>query len=423
MDYYYNEQKPQRVLILAADTGEYDANASVEELKELIKTAGGETAGVMIQTLPCANSVSYIGSGKLAEAAEFAAANDIDLTVCDCELTPTQQRVLTDALKTDVVDRTVLILDIFALNARTNEGKLQVELAQLKYSLPRLSGKGVSMSRLGGGIGTRGPGETKLESDRRHIRQRIHALEEQLSALETRRRRRREKRKKDGVTTAALVGYTNVGKSTLLNTLTNSSVLAENKLFATLDPTSRALKLPDGREIMLIDTVGFISRLPHFLVEAFKSTLEEATDADLLIVMCDASDPECEEKLDITLEVLKELCTEEKPIVTVYNKCDIAHNFIAPYSKNAVHISAQNNIGITNLLDCICGALPDNRRRLSVLIPYRLSALEAKLRSSGRLFAEEYREDGIFMDIELGFNDAKEISEYIVPQNKNEDEQ
>lgn len=414
MDYYYNEQKPQRVLILAADTGEYDAGASVEELKELIKTAGGETAGVIIQTLPCVNSVSYIGSGKLAEAAEFAAANDIDLTVCDCELTPTQQRVLTDALKTDVVDRTVLILDIFALNARTNEGKLQVELAQLKYSLPRLSGKGASMSRLGGGIGTRGPGETKLESDRRHIRRRIHALEEQLSALETRRRRRREKRKKDGVTTAALVGYTNVGKSTLLNTLTNSSVLAENKLFATLDPTSRALKLPDGREIMLIDTVGFISRLPHFLVEAFKSTLEEATDADLLIVMCDASDPDCEDKLDITLEVLKELCAEEKPIVTVYNKCDVAHNFTAPYSKNTVRISAKNGVGIPNLLECICTALPDRRRRVQLLIPYSQGALEAKLRGSGRLFGEEYREDGIYMDIELSFDDAKNITEYII---------
>ena len=270
------------------------------------------------------------------------------------------------------------------------------------------------MSRLGGGIGTRGPGETKLESDRRHVRRRIHALEEQLSSLETRRRRRRARRKKDGVITAALVGYTNVGKSTLLNTLTDSEVLVENKLFATLDPTSRALKLPDGREIMLIDTVGFISRLPHFLVEAFKSTLEEATDADLLIVMCDASDPDCEDKLDITLEVLKELCAEEKPIVTVYNKCDVAHNFTAPYSKNTVRISAKNGVGIPNLLECICTALPDRRRRVQLLIPYSQGALEAKLRGSGRLFGEEYREDGIYMDIELSFDDAKNITEYII---------
>ena len=414
MDFYYNEQKPQRVLILAADTGEYDASASVDEMKELIKTAGGETVGVIIQQLPSVNAVSFLGTGKIAEAAEFVRDNDIDLTVCDGELTPTQQRVLSDVLKTDVVDRTVLILDIFALNARTNEGKLQVELAQLKYSLPRLAGKGTSMSRLGGGIGTRGPGETKLESDRRHVRRRIHALEEQLASLETRRRRRRARRKKDGVVTAALVGYTNVGKSTLLNTLTDSEVLVENKLFATLDPTSRALKLPDGREIMLIDTVGFISRLPHFLIEAFKSTLEEATDADLLIVMCDASDPDCDGKLDITLEVLKELCTEEKPIVTVYNKCDIAHNFTAPYSKNTVRISAKNGVGIPNLLECICTALPDRRRRVQLLIPYSQGALEAKLRGSGRLFGEEYREDGIYMDIELSFDDAKNITEYII---------
>ena len=414
MDFYYNEQKPQRVLILAADTGEYDASASVDEMKELIKTAGGETVGVIIQQLTSVNAVSFLGTGKIAEAAEFVRDNDIDLAVCDGELTPTQQRVLSDALKTDVIDRTVLILDIFALNARTNEGKLQVELAQLKYSLPRLSGKGKSMSRLGGGIGTRGPGETKLESDRRHVRRRIHALEEQLSSLETRRRRRRARRKKDGVITAALVGYTNVGKSTLLNTLTDSEVLVENKLFATLDPTSRALKLPDSREIMLIDTVGFISRLPHFLVEAFKSTLEEATDADLLIVMCDASDPDCEDKLDITLEVLKELCAEEKPIVTVYKKCDVAHNFTAPYSKNTVRISAKNGVGIPNLLECICTALPDRRRRVQLLIPYSQGALEAKLRGSGRLFGEEYREDGIYMDIELSFDDAKNITEYII---------
>lgn len=414
MEYYYNEQKPQRVLILAADTGEYDAAASVDELKELIKTAGGETAGVIIQSLPSVNTVSYLGTGKIADAADFIAKNDIELVICDGELSPTQQRVLSESLKTDVIDRTVLILDIFALNARTNEGKLQVELAQLKYSLPRLSGRGTSMSRLGGGIGTRGPGETKLESDRRHIRRRIHALEQQLSTLETRRKRQRDRRKKDGVVSAALVGYTNVGKSTLLNTLTDSEVLVENKLFATLDPTSRALKLPDGREIMLIDTVGFISRLPHFLVEAFKSTLEEATDADLLIAMCDASDPECDDKLDITLEVLKELCSVPKPIVTVYNKCDAARNFVAPYTKNTVRISAKNGVGINSLLECICSALPDKRKRISLLIPYTQGHLASRVREKSRLFGEEYREDGIYMDAEMSFDDAKEVSQYII---------
>ena len=414
MEYFYNDQKSQRVLILSVDTGEYDVERSVDELKELIKTAGGETQGVIIQTLPTANPVSYIGSGKLAEAALFAENTDIDLTVCDCELTPTQHRVLCDVLKTDVVDRTTLILDIFALNARTNEGKLQVELAQLKYSLPRLSGKGTSMSRLGGGIGTRGPGETKLETDKRHVRRRIHTLEEELSALEIRRRRRRDRRKKDGITTAALVGYTNAGKSTLLNALTDSDVLAENKLFATLDPTSRALKLPDGREIMLVDTVGFISRLPHFLVDAFKSTLEEATDADLLIVLCDASDPECEDKLQITLDVLKELCTEEKPILTVYNKCDINNNFLSFPEKNTVRISAKTGFGLDALTECICTALPERTKRVRLLIPYTDGSLSALIRNKGRLFKEEYREDGIYIEAELGLEELKKVIDYVI---------
>ena len=272
------------MLLISVDTGEFDAEVSVGELKELVRTAGGVTEAVIIQKRPKPDAVSFIGSGKLEEVAEICENAEIDLVICDGELTPTQGRVLERILKTRVIDRTVLILDIFAKNARSGEGKLQVELAQLKYSLPRLQGQGTALSRLGGGIGTRGPGETKLESDKRHIRRRIHTLEESLSELSKRRQRYRERRKKDGIVTAAIVGYTNAGKSTLLNTLTQADVLAENKLFATLDPTARSIRLPDGSEVMLIDTVGFISRLPHFLVEAFKSTLEEATNADILII-------------------------------------------------------------------------------------------------------------------------------------------
>ena len=412
---YENVQKTnESVLILAVDTGEYDAEASAEELRELIRTAGGETKGVLIQRLPKPNPVSFVGAGKLAEAELYCHNLSIELAVCDDELTPTQQRVLEAALKIRVIDRTVLILDIFASRARSNEGKLQVELAQLKYMLPRLRGEGEGMSRLGGGIGTRGPGETKLETDRRHIRRRIHALETQLSALSDRRERRRERRRKDGVTTVALVGYTNAGKSTLLNTLTNAGVLAENKLFATLDPTARAIRLPDGREVMLIDTVGFISRLPHSLVEAFASTLEEAVDADLLLLLCDAADPACEEKLDIARQVLSELGAEDKPVVTVYNKCDLTHSFLAPVSKDTVRISALNGVGIDVLLQKLAEQLPEPTVRLRLLLPYGEAALAAQLHEWAAVRREEYVENGVYMEVDVERRRLKRLAPFVV---------
>ena len=401
MKLYENKTETEEVLILAVDTGEYDVEASVGELRELIRSAGGEVRGVIVQKLPQRNLVCYIGSGKLGEAELFCHNTEVDLAVCDDELTPTQQRVLEAALHTRVIDRTMLILDIFAARAKSNEGKLQVELAQLKYMLPRLRGTGEALSRQGGGIGTRGPGETKLESDRRHIRSRIHTLEEQLKTMSLRRERQRERRKKDGVPTAAIVGYTNAGKSTLLNTLTDAGVLTENKLFATLDPTSRALRLPDGREIMLIDTVGFISRLPHFLVEAFHSTLEEATSADILLLLCDASDEDCEEKLEITKEIIKELSAEEKPLITVYNKCDIANSYLMPASKNAVRISALKNVGTDALLRAIAENLPEKTVRAELLLPFSMAGTAAKLHETAQIYAEEYREDGIYLDVRL----------------------
>ena len=268
------ENERQRALLIALDTGEYDVEVSLAELAELADTAGADTVGTMVQKRDAPDAATCIGSGRIAEAADYVKNLEADIVIFDCELTGSQLKNISDELGCRVVDRTMLILDIFAQRAHTAEGRLQVELAQQKYRLPRLMGQGTSLSRLGGGIGTRGPGETKLESDRRHIRRRISALERELEEVSRRRTLLRERRKKDEVTSVAIVGYTNVGKSTLLNKLTDAGVLAENKLFATLDPTSRGLKLPDGREVMLIDTVGLVRRLPHMLVDAFRSTLE-----------------------------------------------------------------------------------------------------------------------------------------------------
>ena len=321
---FENIQKPETAVLVGVDLGEYDCEASLDELEELAKTAGAEVEARVTQRRETPDSATFIGSGRLKEIKNFCADNDVDLLIFDSELTPSQQRNIEDITDVRVVDRTQLILDIFAARARSGEGKLQVELAQLKYLLPRLGGKGTSMSRLGGGIGTRGPGETKLESDRRHIRRRIKNLEDGLEALSRRRKLARERREKDEVETVAIVGYTNAGKSTLMNALTQAGVLAEDKLFATLDPTSRALTLPDGRRVMLIDTVGFIRRLPHGLVEAFKSTLEEAASATLILNVCDASSPDCAEHLEVTNRLLEELGCKGKPIIAVFNKCDAA---------------------------------------------------------------------------------------------------
>ncbi len=406
------------MLLISVDTGEFDAEVSLGELSELVKTAGGETVAIITQKRPKPDSVTYIGSGKLDEAKEICESSDIDVVICDGELSPTQGRCLERVLKTRVIDRTVLILDIFAKNARSGEGKLQVELAQLKYSLPRLSGQGTALSRLGGGIGTRGPGETKLESDKRHIRRRIHALEQQLQQLESRRERHRQRRKKDGVITAAIVGYTNAGKSTLLNTLTNAQVLAANKLFATLDPTARAIRLPDGSEVMLIDTVGFISRLPHFLVEAFKSTLEEATSADILLILCDASDPQCEEQLEVTKEILKELGGEEKPMITVYNKCDISNSYLLPVAKNTVKISALTGVGINSLLECIAENMPSTKKRVLLLIPFNQGALANEIRTTSRILREKYLPEGIFFDAVTDTGIMYKILDYIVKEDE-----
>ena len=336
MQMYDNIERPQRAILISIDTGDYDAEASLEELKELMRSAGGETIATVSQKRDKPDSATCLGSGRLLEVKEFAQANDIDLLVFDCELTPTQIRNLETETDIRTIDRTMLILDIFALHAKTNEGKLQVELAQLKYLMPRLTGKGCEMSRLGGGIGTRGPGESKLETDRRHIRRRIETLKEELSHITDRRNQLRSRRSKDGIITVAIVGYTNAGKSTLMNTLTQAGVLSEDKLFATLDPTSRSLKLPNGVSVMMIDTVGLVRRLPHHLVEAFKSTLEEAALADIIVNVCDATSEEYQLHLDVTTSLLHDLGCENSPIITAFNKCDLLSPDDIPHNSGSV---------------------------------------------------------------------------------------
>ena len=326
MAYFENIERPERALLVSVDTGAFDAQASIDELEELAHTAGAEVLAKMVQKRDTPDAATFIGSGRIVEIKTFCRDHEADLLVFDSELTPSQQRNIEKLTDVRVIDRTMLILDIFAARARSSEGKLQVELAQLKYACRAWAARARSFPGLGGGIGTRGPGESKLESDRRHIRRRIDALENQLEIVGRRRARLRERRNKNGVETVAIVGYTNAGKSTLMNTLTHAGVLAEDKLFATLDPTARALTLPDGRTVMLIDTVGLVRRLPHQLVEAFQSTLEEAASADVILNVCDASSPECAEHLEVTAKLLDELGCAGKPVVSVMNKCDLAGN-------------------------------------------------------------------------------------------------
>lgn len=391
------EKQLEKAILVSADIGEYDCEASVDELSELAKTAGAEEIARVIQKRDAYVSATVIGEGKLAEVKELCQNLGATLLIFDCELTASQIRNIEDETEVRVIDRTMLILDIFAARAVSREGKIQVELAQLKYRLPRLMGIGASLDKLGGGIGTRGPGETQLETDRRHIRRRIDKLSAELKELEERRGYSRERRKKDNVQVGAIVGYTNAGKSTLLNLLTGADVLAEDKLFATLDPTSRAIELPDGRSLTIVDTVGLIRRLPHHLVEAFKSTLEEAACADIILHVCDASDLEAAEKAEVTLSTLAELGAAEIPTVTIFNKCDKITEQIPTDDKTA-KISALKGEGIEELLGKISKNLPKTSRRMKLLLPYDKAGLTAQIRVNGKVFSEEYTERGIEVD-------------------------
>lgn len=403
-EFYDNTEIQERALLAAVDTGDYDTELSLSELEELAATLDIQCIAQVSQKRDSFDRATCIGAGKLEEMAEFIAAEDINLVIFDHELTATQLRNIENACGVAVMDRTMLILEIFAQNAHTKEGRIQVELAQHRYLLPRLSGMGITLSRLGGGGGgagagaRRGKGETKLELNRRHIRRHIQNLEEQLEKLEARRGMLRNRRKKDGVTTVAIVGYTNVGKSTLLNSLTDAGVLAEDKLFATLDPTARALTLPDGRSVMLIDTVGLVRRLPHHLVEAFKSTLEEALFADLLLNVCDISNPEYAVQIEVTNNLLESLGAGDTPVLTVLNKADRNPEPPLAAGKNTVVISAKTGQGLEELLEKVAALLEPSQKRMRLLIPYDKGALIAKIREDGKIFSQEYKENGTELD-------------------------
>ena len=398
------EQK-ERVVLVGVHTGalnplEDTTEESMQELALLVETAGGEVVGEFVQNRPVIDNGTFVGDGKLEEIAEFCHNNDVDTLIFDDELTGAQIRNIEREVKLKVTDRSALILDIFAQRALTREGKIQVELAQLKYRLPRLTGSSVGLSRLGGGIGTRGPGESKLESDRRHIRTRIATLSDRLEDVVKNRETQRHARKKENIPQVSIIGYTNAGKSTLLNYLTDAGVLAEDKLFATLDPTARKLTLEDGTEIILVDTVGFIRKLPHHLIKAFRSTLEEASLADLLLHVVDSSSPYCCEQIEVTKKLLDELGAGTKPVITVFNKSDVADATIPmPPVENGVYISAKTGKNVDKMLAMIKQLLPETKMKLKVLIPYDKGSMLSRIYDNAVVKGEEHTAEGTVLDI------------------------
>ena len=393
------KERPEKVILAAVSDKDADAAlASLSELEALADTAGAETLELFLQTREHPHPGTYFGSGKLEELRERVAELEADGIICDDELTPAQMRNMSDALGTKVMDRTLLILDIFAKHAATREGCIQVELAQLRYRAARLTGRGVSLSRLGGGIGTRGPGESKLETDRRRIHERISVLKAELSDVVQHRMTQRSQRMKNAVPVVAVVGYTNAGKSTLLNALTGSDILAEDKLFATLDPTTRKLVLPGAEEVLLTDTVGFINKLPHDLVDAFRSTLEEAKYADILLHVVDASDPEMRTHIDTVYRTLLDLKVEDKPVLTAFNKCDMLPEGALLYDGQAdetVRISALHGDGLDRLQELLQGLLQKQKVWFDRVIPYAKAGEAARVRKYGTVLEESYEEDGI----------------------------
>lgn len=381
----------------------WDAEDSLRELAQLAETAGAVVVGSTSQRREKPDSAYFVGSGKVDELILIRQANSVDLIIFDDELTPAQQRNLEEAIGVKVIDRTALILDIFAQRARSHEGKLQVELAQLRYLLPRLGGQGLILSRLGGGIGTRGPGETKLEADRRRLRSRISDIQHEISQVHRHRELQRQQRKKTAYPSIALVGYTNAGKSTLMNLLTSAGVLAEDKLFATLDPTTRCIRLPKGQDVFLSDTVGFIQKLPHQLIAAFKATLEEVLQADLLLHVVDVSHPRFQEQTDAVFEVLRELKADTKETVTVFNKIDQLETpgllERSLRQENTVAISALTGTGIDALLTIIESVLNKRKTVMRLLIPYDQSGLLSSLYESATVNSVQYQESGIEVDV------------------------
>ena len=401
MPLYEVEQETERVILVGVSQQDGDdAEDSVAELAELVETAGAVVVGTLIQKRENIHPGTYVGTGKVFELEELIEQTGATGIVCDDELSPAQLKNLEEALKTKVMDRTLIILDIFAARASTSEGKIQVELAQLKYRLSRLSGLGRSLSRLGGGIGTRGPGEKKLEMDRRLINSCVAQLNRELKEVQRHREVNRQQRKRSGIPVVAVVGYTNAGKSTLLNHLTNAEVLEEDKRFATLDPTTRILELTNNQKVLMTDTVGFIRKLPHHLIDAFRSTLEEAKYADIILHVVDASNPQMDKQMYIVYDTLRNLEVEGKKIITAFNKTDRIgqpeplHDFRA---ERTVHISAKYGDGLEDLKNILEEILREEKDFLECTIPYRDAGVIQKIREKGELLSEEYREDGIFV--------------------------
>lgn len=407
------KQEKERVILVGVSAREGDdTENSMKELEELAKTAGAVTVGAVIQNRESVHPATYVGKGKIDEIKELIWETDADGIICDDELTPAQMNNLQEELDAKVMDRTLLILDIFAGRAKTSEGKIQVELAQLKYRQSRLTGFGRAMSRLGGGIGTRGPGEKKLEMDRRLIKNRIAQLSRELKEVRKHREITREQRLRTKIPVIAIVGYTNAGKSTLLNTLTGAGVLEEDQLFATLDPTTRNLKLPSGQEILLTDTVGFIRKLPHHLIEAFKSTLEEAKYADVILHVVDASNPQMEQQMYTVYETLRGLEIVDKPILTAFNKQDkegvsgTAKDFQAD---EVVFISAKTGMGLDRLTESLEQILRKGKMAIEHVYPYEEAGKIQTIRKYGELLEEEYREEGVFVRAYVPVDIGKEL--------------
>lgn len=416
------EEIIQRAILVGVDlNNDKNFDYSVEELKNLAEACSVQVVGVLTQKLERVNPACYIGTGKVDEVALLVEQNDANLVIFNDELSPSQIRNLEHGLQCKVIDRTILILDIFASRAKTREAQLQVEVAQLKYMMPRLIGLNASLSRQAGGIGSKGPGEKKLELDRRRIEEQVHKLNKELDSLVLARQNQRKLRKRNSTPVVALVGYTNAGKSTTMNALltvsnaqSEKSVFEKNMLFATLETSTRHIQLPDNKQFLLTDTVGFVSKLPHQLVKAFRSTLEEVTEADLLLHVVDLSHPEFQTQIEITNKVLDELGVKETPMVYVYNKADLVEDEFTPSTKEAVRISAKNLTNIDTLIDCIKSHIFQHYVKASFLIPYDRGNLVSYLNEHANVFETEYLENGTLITVECSEHDAERLAEYKV---------
>ena len=416
------EEEADNALLIGLELpGDRNAMRSLDELEQLADTAGAKTVGKMLQKRNAPNSAFYVGSGKLDEIREACRDLRVDMVIFDNELTAVQIRNLEESLQIRIIDRTTLILDIFAQRAASREGKLQVELAQHAYRLPRLTGMGVMLSRLGGGIGTRGPGEKKLEVNRRHIRRRMNELEQELETIRRQRGVRRSQRDKNEIPVVALVGYTNAGKSTLLNRLSGSEVLAEDKLFATLDAVARRVQIPDGPAVLIVDTVGFIEKLPTDLVKAFRATLEEVVYADILVHVIDASNPNWQDQRDVVLRVLDEIGAKDKPVIQAFNQTDLlTAEEIVYLGREGVAISAKRGDGLDALLQEVCKALGDVSVQKTMLLPYDQGAKLSKLHDTARKIDQEYLSEGVRVQVVLEEKDwmklQREFSAYVLEE-------